>query len=98
MNELPYFNELFTAHREDVCIIAVHSSMITQDPAEFIAPYGYEISFATDEDGDPVKKIVGGSDTLPQTVVLNRNGEVIYNSEKSVTPELLEALYQKGTE
>ena len=98
VNELPYFNELFTAHREDVCIIAVHSSMITQDPAEFIAPYGYEISFATDEDGDPVKKIVGGSDTLPQTVVLNRNGEVIYNSEKSVTPELLEALYQKGTE
>ena len=79
-------------------MIVIHPSMIVLDPAGFIAPYGYEMPFATDMDGDPVKKIVGGSDTLPQTVVLNRKGEVIYNSEKSVTPELLEALYQKAAE
>ena len=40
--------------------------------------------------------IVGGSGTLPQTVVLNRRGEVIYNAVGSVTPELLSSLYEEA--
>ncbi len=98
VKELPYFSDLYTAYGDDVAVIAVHPSMIVLDPEEFIAPYDYAIPFATDGEGDPVKEIVGGSDTLPQTIVLNRRGEVIYNSEQSVTPELLEALYQKASE
>ena len=43
-----------------------------------------------------MKEIVGGTATLPQTIVLNRRGEVIYNSVSSVTPEKLEALYQEA--
>ena len=43
-----------------------------------------------------VKDIVAGTGTLPQTVVLNRRGEVIYNKSGSVTPELLEALYKQA--
>ena len=41
-------------------------------------------------------KIVGGTGTLPQTIVLNRKGEVIYNQIGSVTPEVLAALYEEA--
>ena len=51
--------------------------------------------FATDTD-DAVNSIVGGTGTLPQTIVLNRRGEVIYNQIGSVTPEVLAALYDEA--
>jgi len=35
---------------------------------------------------------------MPQTVVLNRRGEVVYNKSDSVTPELLEALYNEANQ
>ena len=40
-----------------------------------------------------MKGILGGGAALPQTVVLDREGKVIYNSVRAVTPALLEALY-----
>ena len=98
INELPYFNELCKAHGDDIAMIAIHPSMIVTDPEEFIGPYGFMMPFATDGEDDPVKEIVGGSSTLPQTIVLNRRGEVVYNSEKSVSLELLEALYEAASE
>ena len=55
------------------------------------------MNFATDPDGS-LFKIVNGGSTLPQTIVLNRRGEVIYNQVKSVTPEMLEALYQEAVQ
>ena len=33
---------------------------------------------------------------LPHTVVLDRNGLVLYNAPGSVTPELLEELYSRA--
>ena len=52
--------------------------------------------FATDPEDETVKTMVGGTDTLPQTIALNRAGEVVYNSIQSVTPELLETLYSEA--
>ena len=92
--ELPYFNSLYEAHRDDIAMIVIHPEMILEDPAEYLTQFGYSMPCATDGAGDPVKEIVGGTATLPQTIVLNRRGEVIYNSVSSVTPEKLEALYQ----
>ena len=96
LEELPYFNDLYRKHGADIAVIAVHPSMIVDDPEETAA--GYDFSFATDTENDAVRTITGGTGTLPQTVVVNRKGEVIYNAEGSVTPELLEALYLKGSE
>ena len=95
--ELPYFNDLYEAHRDDIAMIVIHPEMTVEDPAEYLAQFGYTMPCATDGAGDPVKEIVGGTSTLPQTVVLNRQGEVIYNSVSSVTPEKLEALYLEAT-
>ncbi len=93
--ELPYFDELYRAHEGDIAIIAVHSKLVTMDPVAFIADKGYAMPFATDTD-DAVKNIVAGTGTLPQTVVLNRKGEVIYNQVGSVTPQVLAALYDEA--
>ena len=93
--ELPHFSELYKAHEGDIAMIAVHSSLVVDDPVAYLSDKGYAMPFATDGD-DSVLNIVGGTGTLPQTVVLNRRGEVVYNAMGSVTPEILEALYEEA--
>ena len=92
IHELRYFSELYKAHEGDIAMIAVHSRLVTMDPVEFLADKDFAMPFATDTD-DTVKNIVGGTGTLPQTIVLNRKGEVIYNQMGSITPDVLSALY-----
>jgi hypothetical protein len=53
---------------------------------------------ATDADDDTLMEIVGGTGTFPQTVVLNRRGEVVYNKIGSVTPEMLSALFDEANQ
>ena len=96
VKELAWFNDLYLAHEEDIAVIAVHSSMVTDDPAVFLSDKGWAIPFALDSDDDALWGIVNGSSTLPQTVVLDRSGEVIYNQKGSVTPEVLAALYDSA--
>ena len=75
----------------------MHSKLVTADPVAFLADKGFAIPFATDTD-DAVNAIVGGTGTLPQTIVLNRRGEVVYNQVGSVTPEALSALYDEANQ
>ncbi|MBQ6001653.1 MAG: 4Fe-4S binding protein [Synergistaceae bacterium] len=96
VKELPHFDALYREHKNDVVILAVHSSLVTDDPAEFVAKHDFTIKFAVDTDDDLVWNIVNGSSSMPQTVVLNRRGEVVYNQVGSVTAEVLDALYQKA--
>lgn len=98
VQELPYFDALYRAHADDIAIIAVHSSLTTDDPAEYIAKKGWVIPFAVDTEDDRVWKAVNGSATLPQTIVLNRRGQVISNQVGSVTAEMLAALYEKANQ
>jgi thiol-disulfide isomerase/thioredoxin len=96
VKELPHFDALYREHKDDIVILAVHSSLVTDDPAEFIAKHDFRIKFAVDTDDDSVWEIVNGSSSMPQTIVLNRRGEVVYNQTGSVTPEMFYALYQKA--
>ena len=98
VKELPHFNEFYHEHEGDVEILAVHSSIVVDEPADYLADKGWTIPFAVDTDDDMVWEIVNGSSTLPQTIVLNRYGEVIFNQKGSVTPEMLEALYKQAAE
>ena len=98
VNELPYFNELYLKHKGEIEILAVHSSIVTDDPAAFLKDKGYTIPFAVDTTDNRLWTVVNGSSTLPQTIVLNKEGKVIYNQVGSVTPEVLEALYAKALE
>ena len=93
--ELPYFSDLYLAHPGDVAMVIVHPSMVLDSPEDYLSDKGYAMPFATDTE-DAVWSAAGGSATLPQTIVLNRNGEVVYNAVGSVTPELLAALYAEA--
>ncbi len=95
IHELPYFSDLCKEHGDDIAVIAVHAKLVTEDPAAFLADKDFAMPFATDTDNE-VMNIVGGTGTLPQTIVLNRKGEVVYNKVGSVTPEVLAALFEEA--
>ena len=97
MNELPYFDALCRAHEGDIAMLAVHSSVVTDDPAGFLAGRDFSFPFAVDSEDDTIWHIVNGSSTLPQTIVLDRNGIVIYNRKGSVTPDVLDTLYAQAS-
>ena len=92
VQELPHFDALLR-EKDDAVVLAIHSALVTDDPAGYLADKGYTLSFTTDAEDERLFKIVNGSATLPQTIVLNRSGEVVYNKVGSVTMEMLEALY-----
>ena len=79
-------------------VLAVHSQFVTDDVPQFLEGRDLGLTFAIDTPDNLVWNITGGNSTLPQTIVLNRRGEVIYNQRGSVTPELLESLYQQASE
>ena len=80
-----------------ILTIAVHSSIVAAiDPAERVVQKDWIIPFAVDTADDMAWRIEGGSSLLPQTIVLNRDGVVVYNREGSVTPEVLATLYAQA--
>ena len=98
IEELPYYERLADAH-PDVRILAIHSRAGAKKAEAFLADKGWDhLLFAADSRKKGLYDIVGGSEALPQTLVLNRRGEVIYNAQASVTYEQLEALYRQAAE
>ena len=87
--ELPYFEQLWENYPDDVALVAIHSSLVTDDVPSYIEEMGYEMPFALDETGEVIASL-GGSTMLPQTVVLDREGTIVYNRIGSVTYEDLE--------
>ena len=98
VKELPVFNDFYNAHRSDTVVIACHSSYAPDDVAQFLSDKGWDIAFTIDDEENRIFEKTNGSGVLPQTIVLNRKGEVIYNEIRSVTPELLEQLYEKASD
>ena len=102
VQELPEFEKLCEEHEGELVILAVHSSMTGDvEPQDYVVSKGWDkwdIDFTLDDDNDTIFGIVNGSTTLPQTIVLNRRGEVIYNMARSLTPEMLGALYKQADE
>ena len=88
--ELPHFEELYRAYGDSIEVVAVHSDLVTDDVDAYLANYDYTIHFAQDDSG--VIALYGGSTMLPQTVILDKDGVIVYNTVGSVTYELLESL------
>ena len=97
VNELPHFDRLHRERAGDVSVLAIHSDLVTDDVGAYLAEYDYRLPFAIDETGE-VTRALGGSPMLPQTLVLNRKGEVTYNQVGSVTYEGLEELVRAAEE
>lgn len=95
VKELPYFSNLNKEHEGDIAVLALHSDIIVDDPKAYLAKYGstWDMTFAIDSEQSGVWALVGGSTVMPQTIVLNRRGEVVFNQVGSVTEQMLKALY-----
>ena len=94
VRELPHF-EAFAAAHPDVCVLAIHGPMITEDVPAWLAEAHYSLPFALDGEGS-LTALLGASNVLPHPVVLDRSGTVIYNAPGALTPERLEELYQSA--
>ena len=87
VKEMPHFQR--AAELPGVTVLAIHSSIVTDDIDAFLAEQGYTgIAFALDETGEVIRSF-GGSTMLPMTVIVNRDGVVTYNAVGSVDYELL---------
>ena len=97
VQELPEFSDLYLEHKDDLAVLAVHNSMKLMDTKEYLADKDWAMPIADDTDDNLIWNIVGGDTTMPQTIVLDRNGIVIYNQKGSITEEVLEALYTEAS-
>lgn len=89
--ELPYFDEIYRKYSESVSVVAIHSNLVTDDVEGYLVNYDYAMPFALDVAGEVIA-LYGGSTMLPQTVIVDEQGMIIYNAVGSLTPEKLEAL------
>ena len=96
VKELPFFDKLYRAHTDDIAFIAVHSAFTDRDVSEYAADQSWDFPIAVDNESEEIFHIVNANGVLPQTIVLNRRGEVVYNVVGSVSPELLEQLYEQA--
>ena len=98
VGELPFFEQLKVNHPE-IEILAIHNGAFTKEPevVEYLQGRGWDhLKFALDNLDQTLFKVVNGSTKMPQTVVLNKKGEVIFNERRSMTYEMLEQLLQKA--
>ena len=91
--ELPYFEALQKAYPDDVSVVAIHSNLVTDDVREFLNREAYALSFAQDTDGTVMIRL-DGSTQLPMTVIVDRDGTIVYNRVGSMTFDRLTALIE----
>lgn len=91
VKELPHFDALQKAYADAVSVVAIHSDLVTEDVDTYLSRYNYEIPFALDVDGSVIASF-NGSMMLPQTVVLDENGVIVYNQVGSLIYEKLEEI------
>ena len=92
--ELPHFNEVYLGD-DAVEVIAIHSNLVTDDVEGYLSNYDYSLPFALDTTGEVIASF-GGSTMLPQTVVIDADGIITYNSVGSVTTEKLLSLISEA--
>ena len=97
IEELPYYEKLKEEHPE-VEILAVHHRVGAKKAGDFLADKGWDhLNFAADSKEKGLYTLLGIPDALPSTIVLNKNGEIIYNVQAPLSYEQLEALVEKAS-
>ena len=96
--ELPYFEQLQNTYPENIQVVAVQGKA-DRDVVKFITEekqwQDYSLLFAQDIVKGAtceVYKLLGGSSTFPYTIVLNKEGVIVYHSSQSLTFEKLDKI------
>ena len=96
--ELPYYEQL-KVNRPDVEILAIHHRAGARKAEVFLADKGWDhLDFALDSSEKGLFTLLNASDAMPQTIILDRRGTVVYNAQAPLTYEKLDALYKDASE
>ena len=88
IDELPNFDRINSEYKDQVSVIAIHTTPVTTDVAGWLSDYDYGMQFAVDEEG-MLSQILNPSSVLPQTIIIDGEGNVVYNKTGSLTYEEL---------
>lgn len=87
VQELPHFDQIASEYKNTVNVYAVHSTLLNSTAQEYIEQYYKDSNmiFVLDEKLDPNSKTspdayfnaLGGTDSWPMTLVLDRNGIIV---------------------
>ncbi len=95
--ELPHFNEIAAEYKDDVVVIAVHSTLIQETAEQFVNEKypNSNMIFACDVPYDDTIDLyfsaLGGTDYYPRTVVVDRDGVITFTKDSSVTYDMLKS-------
>ena len=96
IEELPYYEQLKEAHPE-VEILAIHHRVLADKAEEFLSDKGWDhLDFALDSKEKGLFAMLGASDTMPSTIVLDKKGEIIYYAQAPLNYEQLEDLVRQA--
>ena len=97
VQELPIFQDFLQAHSEDAAVLIIHASDPLEDVPEFLEKKSVSLPCAVDSMDDYLYNLCGASPSiLPHTVILNRQGEIVYNQTGSMSEALLDELFEKA--
>jgi thiol-disulfide isomerase/thioredoxin len=89
--ELPYFDQLATEFEGQVKVIAVHTSLTANEAQDYLTThYPNTKMLTTFDDENPTTNIdkyyrqLGGYDTYPMTVIVDKNGIITHKIVKSI--------------
>ena len=96
--ELPYYEQLKVQY-PDVEILAIHNRAGAKKAKDFLADKGWDhLDFALDSKEKGLLPLLNAADAMPQTIILDRQGVVVYNAQAPLTYEKLEVLYKQALE
>lgn len=92
VNELPYFDQIAADYGDEVCVVAIHSSISKETAPEYIGKYYPDTKMLFSWDGGEgftgeYYTALGGRGTYPYTVVLDQKGIIQKIFVSSVTYE-----------
>ena len=98
IEEMPFFEQMKEEH-PDVEILAIHHRAGAKKAEEFLKDKGWDrLDFALDSKEKGILPLLNASDAMPQTIVVNRQGVVVYNAQAPLTYEKMEALYREAAD
>ena len=96
IEELPYYEQLKTEHPE-VEILAIHHPIGAKKAEDFLADKGWDhLDCALDSREKGLFALLEASDAMPQTIVLDKEGKIIYNAQAPLTGAQLEELVRQA--
>ncbi len=96
VKELPVLQDFLQAHGEDAAVLIIHASDPLEDVPAYLDKIGISLPCAIDSMDEDLYGLSGASPSvLPHTVILNREGEIVYNETGSITKEFLDELFEK---